>query len=61
MVNPLTKSLIKLTTNLTPISVGTKFFPTNSLETEYVELFNYTQFFLNWIKQKSLQILFWRT
>ena len=43
MVNPLTKSLIKLTTNLTPISVGTKFFPTNSLETEYVELFNYTQ------------------
>ena len=33
MVNPLTKSLIKLTANLTPISVGTKFFPTNSLET----------------------------
>ena len=43
MVNLLTKSLIKLTTNLNPISIGTKFFPTNSLETEYVELFNYTQ------------------
>ncbi len=43
MVNILTKSLIKLTTHLNPISVGTKFFPTNPLETEYVELFNYTQ------------------
>ncbi|MBE6500125.1 MAG: hypothetical protein E7Z80_06250 [Methanobrevibacter thaueri] len=42
MVNSLTKTIIKLTTKLTPISVGTKFFPTNSLETEYVELFNYT-------------------
>ena len=28
---------------MNPIAVGTKFFPTNSLETEYVELFNYTQ------------------
>ena len=43
MVNGLTKSFIKLTTKLNPIAVGTKFFPTNSLETEYVELFNYTQ------------------
>lgn len=43
MVNSLTKSLIKLYTNLTPISIGTKFFPTNEFETEYVELFNYTQ------------------
>ena len=43
MVNPLTKAIIRLTTKLTPIAVGTKFFPTNSLETEYVELFNYTQ------------------
>ncbi|WP_405303607.1 hypothetical protein [Methanobrevibacter sp.] len=43
MANGLTKSFIKLTTNLNPIAVGTKFFPTNSLETEYVELFNYTQ------------------
>ncbi|AMD17084.1 membrane protein [Methanobrevibacter sp. YE315] len=43
MVNPLTKAIIKLTTKLEPIAVGTKFFPTNSLETEYVELFNYTQ------------------
>lgn len=43
MVNILTKSIIKFITKLNPISVGTKFFPTNSLETEYVELFNYTQ------------------
>lgn len=43
MTSSLTKAYIKLTTKLNPISVGTKFFPTNSLETEYVELFNYTQ------------------
>ena len=43
MTSFLTKSFIKFTTKLTPISVGTKFFPTNTLETEYVELFNYTQ------------------
>ncbi len=43
MVNALTKAIIKLTTKLDPIAVGTKFFPTNSLETEYVELFNSTQ------------------
>ena len=43
MANSLTKSFIKLTTKLTPIAVGTKFFPTNALETEHVELFNYTQ------------------
>ncbi len=43
MTSFLTKSFIKLTTHLDPISVGTKFFPTNTLETEYVELFNYTQ------------------
>lgn len=43
MANGLTNLLLKLYTKLTPISVGTKFFPTNSVETEYVELFNYTQ------------------
>ena len=43
MANSLTKSFIRLTTKLNPIAVGTKFYPTNSLETEYVELFNYTQ------------------
>ena len=43
MVNALTKYFIKLITKLNPIAVGTKFFPTNSIETEYVELFNYTQ------------------
>ena len=43
MANGLTNNLIKLYTKLNPISVGTKFFPTNPVETEYVELFNYTQ------------------
>jgi hypothetical protein len=43
MVNSLTRLFIRLTTRLNPIAVGTKFFPTNSWETEYVELFNYTQ------------------
>ena len=43
MTSFLTKALIKFTTKLNPIAVGTKFFPTNTLETEYVELFNYTQ------------------
>ena len=43
MTSFLTKAYIKLTTKLNPIAVGTKFFPTNTLETEYVELFNYTQ------------------
>ena len=43
MVNTITRALIRLNTKLNPIAIGTKFFPTNSLETEYVELFNHTQ------------------
>lgn len=43
MVSLLTKAIIRSTTKLSPIAIGTKFFPTNSIETEYVELFNYTQ------------------
>lgn len=39
----LSKILIKYLTKLDVISIGTKYFPTNPLETEYVELFNYTQ------------------
>jgi hypothetical protein len=54
MVNGLTKSLIKFTTKLNPIAVGTKFFPTNSLETEYVELFNYTQTILFEIEKAEI-------
>ena len=54
MVNSLTKSIIKLTTKLTPIAVGTKFFPTNSLETEYVELFNYTNTILFEIEKAEI-------
>ena len=54
MVNPLTKSFIKFSTRLNPIAVGTKFFPTNSLETEYVELFNYTQTILFEIEKAEI-------
>ena len=43
MANILTRSVIKFATKLKPIAIGTKFFPTNPLETEYVELFNHTQ------------------
>ena len=43
MTSGLTKAIVKLNTGLDPIAIGTKFFPTNQLETEYVELFNYTQ------------------
>jgi hypothetical protein len=54
MVNFLTKAIIKSTTKLTPIAVGTKFFPTNSLETEYVELFNYTNTILFEIEKAEI-------
>ena len=54
MVNFLTKALIKSSTKLKPIAVGTKFFPTNSLETEYVELFNYTQTILFEIEKAEI-------
>lgn len=54
MVNSLSKYLIELYTKLKPISVGTKFFPTNSIETEYVELFNYTQTILLEIEKATI-------
>ena len=54
MVNFLTRAFISLTTNLKPIAVGTKYFPTNSLETEYVELFNYTQTILFELKKAEI-------
>ena len=54
MVNFLSKAIIKLTTGLTPISVGTKFFPTDSIQNEYVELFNYTQTILFEIEKAEI-------
>ncbi|MDL2246863.1 hypothetical protein LJB96_04515 [Methanobrevibacter sp. OttesenSCG-928-K11] len=39
----LSRYLVKLLTNHEAISMGTKYFPTTPIETEYVELFNYTQ------------------
>ena len=57
MVNSLSKAIIKLTTGLTPISVGTKFFPTDSMQNEYVELFNYTQTILFELEKATENIL----
>lgn len=39
----LLRSFISLFTHYKTISIGTKFFPTNETETEYVDLFNYTE------------------
>ena len=54
MTSSLTRYFIKLYSKLNPISIGTKFFPTNSLETEYVELFNYTQTILFEIEKAEI-------
>lgn len=54
MTSSLTKYFIKQYSKLNPISIGTKFFPTNSLETEYVELFNYTQTILFEIEKAEI-------
>ena len=54
MTNGLTKFFIKSISKLNPIAIGTKFFPTNSLETEYVELFNYTQTILFEIEKAEI-------
>ena len=39
----LTRALFKFLTKHEIISVGTKYYPTTPLETDYVEMFNYTQ------------------
>ncbi|MDD3408615.1 MAG: hypothetical protein PHX85_03170 [Methanobacteriaceae archaeon] len=39
----LTRFLFKLITGYEAISIGTKYFPTTPLETEYVDMLNYTQ------------------
>src|SRR5574344_117160 len=39
----LTRFFFKLITGYEAISIGTKYFPTTPLETEYVDMFNYTQ------------------
>jgi len=39
----LTRALFKFLTKHEIISIGTKYYPTTLLETEYVEMFNYTQ------------------
>ena len=37
------RKLVSLVTKHDIISIGTKYFPTTPLETEYVDMFNYTQ------------------
>ena len=37
------RKLVSLVTKHEIISIGTKYFPTTPLETEYVDMFNYTQ------------------
>lgn len=54
MVNSLIKYFIELYTKLKPISIGTKFFPTNDIEVEYVDLFNYTQTILLEIEKATI-------
>ena len=39
----LLRKVISLITHHEIISIGTKYFPTTPLETEYVDMFNYTQ------------------
>ena len=55
MANILSRYLLRLYTNLEVVSIGTKFNPTNTMETEYVELFNYTQTILFELEKAKLQ------
>ena len=41
--HPIFRFFFKFFTGYRALSIGTKYFPTTPLETEYVELFNYTQ------------------
>ena len=43
MIDDILCKVLSMYTHLNAVSIGTKFNPTNQIETEYVELFNYTQ------------------
>ena len=49
--HPIFSYFFKLVTGYRALSVGTKYFPTTPLETEYVDLFNYTQTILMEIEE----------
>lgn len=49
--HPIFRFFFKLVTGYRALSIGTKYFPTTPLETEYVELFNYTQTILMEIEE----------
>ena len=50
----LLRSIISSFTNHNIISIGTKYFPTTPLETEYVDMFNYTQTMLMEIEKANI-------
>lgn len=50
----LTRALFKFLTKHEIISIGTKYYPTTPLETEYVEMFNYTQTMLMEIEKAEI-------
>ncbi|MBZ9570703.1 hypothetical protein KQY27_03975 [Methanobrevibacter sp. TMH8] len=52
--NGLTRALFKFLTKHEIISIGTKYYPTTPLETEYVEMFNYTQTMLMEIEKAEI-------
>lgn len=52
--NGLTRALFKFLTKHEIISIGTKYYPTTPLETEYVEMFKYTQTMLMEIEKAEI-------
>lgn len=52
--HPITRYLISLFTHHKALSIGTKFYPTNETETEYVDLFNYTETVLLEIQEAQI-------
>ena len=52
--NSILRRIISLITKHEILSIGTKYFPTTELETEYVQMFNYTQTMLMEIDKANI-------
>lgn len=52
--NSLLRRIVSLITKHNILSIGTKYFPTTELETEYVDMFNYTQTMLMEIDKANI-------
>ena len=52
--NTIVRKLISFITKHDIISIGTKYFPTTPIETEYVDMFNYTQTMLMEIDKANI-------